>query len=65
MARRSQAAIEYLILLGVTIIIVFIVVGYVVLYTHSEAKTASTTGESVISNVKSGILNITSQELNK
>ncbi|MFA4646736.1 hypothetical protein QDY65_03385 [Pyrococcus kukulkanii] len=62
LVRRSQGSIEYLILLGITIVIIFIVVGYVATYTHSEASIANRTAGNVMSNVKEGILNITSEE---
>ncbi|AFN03302.1 hypothetical protein PFDSM3638_02530 [Pyrococcus furiosus DSM 3638] len=63
--KRSQSAIEYLLALGITIIVVFLVVGYVARYTHSEASTAANTVEKGGETIKEGVKNITEKELNE
>jgi len=62
--RRAQSAVEYLLILGITIIIVFLVIGYVVRSNHGMTSTAVATFNNSTEAIKQGITNITKKEIN-
>lgn len=64
MQRRAQGSVEYLLMLGVTIIVVLIVVGYIATLSNNVAQTQTERNNDNINNVMSKIRNISSEEIN-
>ena len=59
--RNSQSVLEYLLMIGVIIIIVMIVLGYVATYTESEAKIATKTANESFDIISNAIRNATNK----
>ncbi|AIF69155.1 hypothetical protein PAP_03675 [Palaeococcus pacificus DY20341] len=64
MRRSAQGSLEYLLLLGVSIVIIMIVVGYVAKFSHSEAEMITEMNNKNVNSVMNAISNISSGEIN-
>ena len=60
MKYHAQGSVEYLLLLGITIVIVLVVVGYVATFSHSMANTTARMDEKGIGSVMDKIRNVSS-----
>ncbi len=65
MHRSAQGSVEYLILLGATILIIFLVIWYIATSPNSAAKNQAEVNNNGISSVMSHIKDIASGEVNK
>ncbi|WP_048148856.1 class III signal peptide-containing protein [Palaeococcus ferrophilus] len=64
MKRFAQGSVEYLFLLGATIVIILVVVGYIATFSHNMANSTAETNNQNVKNVMDKIANISSEEIN-
>lgn len=63
MKHRAQGSTEYLFLLGITIVVILVVVGYIATFSHSMANTTAEMHDQNIGSVMDKIQNISSEEM--
>ncbi|NJF25934.1 class III signal peptide-containing protein [Thermococcus sp. Bubb.Bath] len=64
MQRKAQGSVEYLFVLGATIAIVVLVVGYIAKFSHNAAQTQTERNNDNVNSVMSKVRNISSGEIN-